>query len=262
VKTKSRWQSPACSRHARNLLLCLAVALLLASPANAGLLGGSSYSYYSWQWGGFSRSGPLPAVTPSVSLALASSRSSTGRTLNLAAAAGSEASLSGVVYYDEDQDNVRESTDWGIRDAIVVLTGLNTGTKLTAVTTNDGVYSFSGLPADDYTISLSTPGNQPEQPSPGSIFDASNHYVSTGRGTASGLTAIAAIHLETGYTATDYDFPQATYPMSLVSKRMLVGSNPGLRNPPPVVLVPEPDVLALLVAMILSVAWLLRRAHS
>jgi hypothetical protein len=249
------------------MLLCLGIALLFAGLANANTLG--ARSYYSWQWGGFSRSSPslttasLGSSSTSSSFSLlsfgtsssaaTSARSTVSDLSEVASAVNDGVILAGAVYYDQDGDGIRSSSDWGIFEATVSLTQTSTGTVLTTTTASDGSYSFDGLEAGDYTVRLLTPSVEPESPSIGIITNSSG-VVSVGSGTVASTSAISAIHLDAGDDAEDYDFPQLQYPTSLLSKRMLLDSNPGVQHttpsdPKPV---PEPGSLALLAVAGLS----------
>lgn len=270
MTSRFRWQLPACLRHARSILFCLGIALLAASAANGGTLGISSYE--SWQWGGFSRSVPtISEVSRSVlsrrsSLLLTSAYSdvslASASTVNAldALLTTDGASLSGVVYYDENASATRDTTDWGIRDAIVIATAQSSNVSVTTTTASDGSYVFKGLAPDDYTITLYTPSTQPELPSLGTITDANGDLITTGLGSLSGNNKIISIHLAVGDTAVDYDFPQLVYPKNLISKRMLINTDPGLHHT--VTPVPEPSSLVLLAVAGLMIGGLSRCRRS
>jgi hypothetical protein len=262
VTTRYSQPLPACLAHARTALLCFGVALLFAQSANAEAV--NANSYYSWQWGGFTRSTPFVATSSSAnsvsSLLLSSSYStssvayqsptallSSAVTASTSTSSSNTATFSGVVYYDENQSGTRDSSDWGIRDATVSLIETNTNTEVTVVTDAAGNYSFTGLAAGDYTITLLTPSDQPEFATLGTITDASNNAVTSGLGTVSGTNQVTSVHLDLGSTAVNYDFPQSSYPTSLYSKRSLLNTSPGSYHttdgPSPV---PEPSTLVLL----------------
>ena len=136
----------------------------------------------------------------------------------------------------------------------------------TTYTGSDGAYTFSNLAAGSYTVTLLTPSSDPEQPSVGTLTDASGNTVSTGTGAIVGLDSIADIQLSDGDTGANYDFPQLTYPYQLLSKRMLLNTTPGVTNttpiPPPIV-VPEPgSFMLLLVAGLLLGGLRLRRGRT
>ena len=72
----------------------------------------------------------------------------------------SPGTLSGSVYFDADDDGVRDSDEPGIAGVIVILTGTDlAGNPITQVTTTDlnGYYQFTGLPAGTYNIVQSQP---------------------------------------------------------------------------------------------------------
>ena len=215
----------------------------------------------SWQWHGFSRSSWVPVlisgsetyVGSAFSLSEASTVDTTvsGAMYSTVSADAGSASLSGAVFFDSDPaDGIRNSDDWGIGEASVMLT-LNgsSATPWVALTDQYGCYSFTGLAAGDYTLFLMTSGEDPEEPNVGGITDSLGHDIFTGRGTATDLVTIAEIHLGDGYKAVDYDFPQLDYPAQLLSKRMVLNSRLGPSNTDPAtpVVIPEPSSLMLLV---------------
>jgi hypothetical protein len=230
-------------------------------------------SYNTWQWNGFSRSSWVPvylgdsAAAESSLAAFSTSPSATSLTATsldaVAAASTGGTTLSGVGDYDANGNGVRESTDFGVSGADVSITLAGSGSALaTTYTGSDGSYTFSNLAAGNYTVTLLTPGSDPEQPTVGTLTDASGNTVSTGAGTISGMDSITDVQLSDGDTGANYDFPQLTYPYQLLSKRMLLNSTPGVANttpiPPPIV-VPEPSSFVLLVVAGLLLSGLRRR---
>ena len=64
-------------------------------------------------------------------------------------------SLSGYVYYDENQNGVMDAPDYGIAHVTVTLEGTNDlgqSVQIVTVTNDDGFYSFSGLRSGTYEI--------------------------------------------------------------------------------------------------------------
>jgi hypothetical protein len=210
--------------------------------------------YDAWQWNGFTRSAWVPIVSASP-LNSTASVNSTASTLG-----NGTASLSGAVYCDQDGNGIRDTSDWGIAGASVSLSLVGSSDPLSvAVTDWNGLYTFSGLAAGDYVVTLLTPSSQPEQPVVGQLGDASYNIVTTGTGSASGLDSITDLQLGNGYTAVNYDFPQLAYPTELISKRMLLNVDPGVAHtgmPSPV---PEPGSLALFIIAGLLLGELSRR---
>jgi hypothetical protein len=257
---------------ARYALTCLALSLLSVAPTRGESLGVANY--YSWQWGGFSRTQFVPTANsyPTSLLAAVMLRSWAADSIvsestvesSTATVVVNPASLSGVIYFDENQNGVRDSGDWAIRDAIVSLTPASTSTVVTAVTDQDGNYSFQNLAADDYTITLLTPSSVPGQINVGTLKDANGTDIFTGQGIAVGQNSIANIQLKEGYTGITYDFGQYVYPTDLISKRMVLSDNPGVPHTPdapqpPTPPVPEPGTLALLLVAGLAVSGFARR---
>jgi hypothetical protein len=261
-----------CANVARYVLGCLVISLVFAGLANADTLGVDSYN--SWQWNGFSRTLIAPSDSSASTSILASLSSQSWSSANVvsesavesAVAASSSSttstSLSGVVYYDENGDGIRESSDWAIRDAIVALLPASSDTIVYATTDKDGVYTFKNLTADTYTVTLMTPSTAPGQSvTVGILADENGNYIFTGLGIATG-SSIANIQLQDGYVGTAYDFPQLVYPTNSISKRMLLNNDPGVSHTPdaptpPVV--PEPSSLALLMVAGIAVTGFARR---
>jgi hypothetical protein len=261
----------ACALNVRGVLGCIGITLLFATLASGETLS----SYGVWQWNGFARSSYVSGDSSSSSLLssvpLSSSFSDTvvsesSMELATVGSLSGAAILSGVVYYDENGNGVRDTTDWAIRDAVVSLTLTNSTTVVTTVTDYNGAYSFKNLAAGDYTVTLLTPSTQPGTPAVGTITDAGGAAVSTGLGAASGQTSIAGIQLNDGYTGVNYDFGQLVYPTNVISKRMLTNNNPGVPHTPdgptPGPPIPEPGTLALLVIAGLSVSGFARRRRN
>jgi hypothetical protein len=257
---------------ARCALACLALSLLSTALARGESLGVGSY--YSWQWSGFSRTQLVPTANsyPTSLLAAVMLRSWTSDSIVSESTVESSstipvvnpAALAGVIYFDENQNGVRDSGDWAIRDAIVSLTSASTSTVVIAVTDKDGAYSFQNLTADDYTITLLTPSSVPGQINVGTLKDANGVDIFTGLGVAVGQSSIANIQLKEGYTGITYDFGQYVYPTDLLSKRMLLNNDPGVPHTPdaptpPTPPVPEPGTLALLLVAGLAVSGFTRR---
>jgi hypothetical protein len=260
----------ACAVGVRPVLGCLVILALLATFANAEIIG-----YDSWQSNGFSRT--LLPSTPSsspvsllASVLLASwssdniqSENSVVSSLDTSTTASS---LSGTVYFDENFNGVRDSGDWAIRDAIISLTSASSPTVLIATTDCNGEYTFTNLAVDDYTITLLTVSSAPGVTNEGYLTDADGADVFTGTGVAVGQS-IANIQLKDGYTGVAYDFGQYTFPTNLISKRTLLNQDPGTSHtpdapPPPIPPVPEPGTLTLLVVAGLCVTGIARRRRS
>jgi hypothetical protein len=74
-------------------------------------------------------------------------------------AATSTAVISGIVFFDADNDGVRDTGEVGIPGVLVTLTSTSTGTNITrsAITKSDGAYSFTALPAGTYKVTESQP---------------------------------------------------------------------------------------------------------
>jgi hypothetical protein len=215
---------PPCARRVGIVLVCLCIAMLSAGPAVGEITDAASYD--AWQWNGFSRSSWVAMVSVGDSPAVEYSTAGAGQTAYLSLGGNDGSSLSGVVYFDEVQGATH--TYWYILDAALSISRVGSSTPLSTVYTGyDGSYTFSGLAAGDYTVTLLTPSSKPEQPVVGTLADGNGNNVVTGTGTVSGQDSITAIHLVDGYTGSNYNFPQGAYPYGLLSKRHFIVPEPG-----------------------------------
>jgi hypothetical protein len=203
----------------RHVWLGICAALALHGLARAETI---EASYDLWQANGFSRS-----VVDEIRYG------GVGESLANDALLGT-GSLSGFVYLDANGNGVRENSDWSIADANVELTAKDSSIDLHATTDSGGSYSFQNLPAGTYMITLLTPS---AEPGPVSVPLG-------GSGQAFGQVGIVEIRLDDGHHGDNYDFPQLVYPTNLISKRMLLNSNPGIVRITTAV-ISEPGTLAL-----------------
>jgi VCBS repeat-containing protein len=67
--------------------------------------------------------------------------------------------VSGIVFFDADNDGVRDTGELGVPGVLVTLTSTSSGTNITrtAITKNDGTYSFTALPAGTYKVTEAQP---------------------------------------------------------------------------------------------------------
>jgi hypothetical protein len=67
--------------------------------------------------------------------------------------------ISGFVYFDADNDGVKDTGETGVPGVLITLTSTSSGTNVTrtAITKNDGSYSFAALPAGTYKVVESQP---------------------------------------------------------------------------------------------------------
>ncbi|MGC8639402.1 MAG: SdrD B-like domain-containing protein [Isosphaeraceae bacterium] len=107
-------------------------------------------------------------------------------------------SLSGYVYYDENQNGVMDAPDYGIAHVTVTLEGTNDlaqSVQMTTVTNDDGFYSFGGLRPGTYEIIRTHPA----------IFiDYQNNVGSLGG--IAGKDSISGISLPACGQGINYDF--------------------------------------------------------
>ena len=228
-----RWLTPTCAKRVWGVFFVISASLLSASFACADTITG----YNSWQRNGFSRSlcsASLPTTIPSLS--------DTPTT--------SGASLTGTIYYDVDGDGVRESSDLAIRFATVSLTLVGSDTAYSYTTGRNGEYTFANLAAGTYALTLLTESDSGGITSAGTIDGVADTSAITSASSISNIT------LTLNATGIDYDFAQYAYPSSLVSARLLMGTDSGLQNTTAIntTTVPEPGTLALLAVAGLSLA--------
>jgi hypothetical protein len=214
------------------------------STVGGGSVG--SFSYSSWQWHGISRSGSSASTATSYS-AVSPVFSNSGDPF---VSDNGTASLSGYAYVDTNSNQKMDSSDWAIADATITLTEDGSSTPFASVLSgHDGSYSFAGLAAGKYTLTMVTPTNHPGQDSGQSraILDASGQLVNLTD--TVGQNAYVGIALGDGYTGTNFNFAELTYPGVLISKAMLLGSSPPVihtNDVVPAIPVPEPNALVLL----------------
>jgi choice-of-anchor A domain-containing protein len=84
-----------------------------------------------------------------------------------------QSKVSGLVYFDKEQDGVAQDYDWRLEGVLITLTGQDEdGNAVNRQTTTDagGIYEFAGLAAGTYTITVLTPdGYTPGESSPGAF---------------------------------------------------------------------------------------------
>lgn len=263
MTSQSQRPTPACARRIRIVWSSIGAILLLATPALSDTVRVNSYD--SWRWNGFSWSPPpieaaLKSTSTTTSTSTAwrfsslttQSTSTTTSTLpysalketNVSLAASKDGGLSGYVYVDTNNNGVMDTMDWAIAEAKIslALSGASDPAML-AYSKKDGSYSFSSLVAGNYTISMLSPCVAPGTDTKGQIRDKDGN-VDLAR-TAQVQVArdvFSNIDLAAGYTGVNYNFAELVYPIGLVSKRMLIGDDPGVIHT-----VPEPGTLMLLV---------------
>ncbi|MCE5266423.1 MAG: carboxypeptidase regulatory-like domain-containing protein [Planctomycetaceae bacterium] len=243
--------------------VCVCAAILLTTSAFAERIDG----YSVWQWNGFSQTsapslpvGTGESVLPeAVSSALASSQSqsqASSQAASFATLPSGTAVLSGVVFYDVNHNSVRDGADWAIPDARVELTIAGYDEKVYAVTSPHGAYTFSNLPAGTYTVTLVSPNSETDMAVVGTMLKGDDVVPSTGA--IAGVDTIANIALGSDYVASDFDF-EVAYPAYLLSKRMLLNTDPGIHHPSAV---PEPGTLRLVAIVGLSLIGLLKQRRK
>jgi hypothetical protein len=118
--------------------------------------------------------------------------------------AAQTASLSGYIYVDFDQNGMHDAGEDGVAGVTVTLTGTDVNgnsVSLTAVTDDNGYYSFLGLAAGTYQLSKPRATDQYRDftASPGTVNGSSD-------GTAQDQETIVGIHLNAGDNGIDFNF--------------------------------------------------------
>ena len=129
--------------------------------------------------------------------------------------------ISGFVYFDADNDGVRDTGELGIPGVLVTLASTSTGTNITrsAITKNDGTYSFTALPAGTYKVTESQP-------------TAMNDGVEKSADTGATITndVIANIVLTSAETAANNNFGERLLKPAYTSIRWFFASSQGSSN--------------------------------
>jgi hypothetical protein len=126
--------------------------------------------------------------------------------------------LSGSVYVDTNNNGVRDANEIGVPGTVVTLTGTPNGgaaITLTAMTDDDGNYSFTNLSGGKYTIT---------EAQPATMFDGID-VVGTQGGTL-GNDVISEIVLDAGEEGTGNNFGELGLLPQFVTKRLFLASTP------------------------------------
>ncbi|MGA2062250.1 MAG: SdrD B-like domain-containing protein [Thermoguttaceae bacterium] len=144
------------------------------------------------------------------------------------------ASLSGVVFYDANQNGKLDNGEYAISGGNIELF---IGSNLVATTTvsSVGQYSFNDLTAGTYKLYNTTDGDWLSVP--GTIQNLNQPVTSSATGDD---MTIDNIVLNAGDQGTMFNFGAQYYPIQLLSKRMLLASSP------PINVVPEPGTAVIL----------------
>jgi len=136
-------------------------------------------------------------------------------------AATSTGVISGIVFFDADNDGVRDTGEVGIPGVLVTLTSTSTGTNITrsAITKSDGTYSFTALPAGTYKVTESQP-------------TAMNDGVEKSADTGATITndVIANIVLTSAETAANNNFGERLLKPAYTSIRWFFASSQASSN--------------------------------
>ncbi len=273
--TSRNWRpTKACLWHVRTVWLCVGALFCAATPSFSESM--PPVNYNAWRWSG---SATVPSLAPpqtssTIASHYAASTASSSSAASLVVAsliysevAGSfnfgvgTASLSGLVFYDKNGNGLQDisQNDWGIAGATIALTKVGSNSPaLNLLSNSDGSFKFTGLPAGTYTLAMLTPSSAPGQDVLGVVQNKSGNIVAANAGTVT-TDMFSNIILGDGYTGINYAFAEASYPISLISKRMMLNSDPGYARPQIVQEVPEPSSLLLLAIVGLALGMCLAR---
>ena len=150
------------------------------------------------------------------------------------------ASLSGVVFFDANQNGKLDTNEYAIGGGNIELFS---GNNLVATTTVNsfGQYSFNDLDPGTYSIYNTTTGDW--LPIPGVINGVNQNSISS-LATGNDMT-IDNVVLNAGDKGTGFNFGAQYYPIQLLSKRMLLATS-GPDDTPFIVAVPEPGTAVML----------------
>lgn len=136
--------------------------------------------------------------------------------------------LSGFVYNDLNNDGTRGTKEWLIPDIEIILTGtsyLGDAVNLTASTGTTGYYVFTNLVPGTYAL---------EEVQPEILHTAMANPVGTAGGSAPSPNKFVGIKLDSGKSATGYNFGEWGLKAKYMTKRDFI------------VVVPEPTTFSLL----------------
>jgi hypothetical protein len=228
--------------------------LLLTASATAEPIHLDSYD--AWQWNGFARTAGSPlasvggSVVPSLLADSVSSSSSSAAPISLinylttgnsaqAAAADLTGSISGYVFVDTNGNGIMDASDWAISGATLQLSTQGSTAVTIAYSKPDGSYTFTGLGAGTYSVTMLTPCSYAWETYPVGVLQdaAGNAVVPAGVAAADQFTDIA---MPAGGAGTNYNFGNSVFPVAAYSKRLLIDDNGIIHT------VPEPGSLVLL----------------
>jgi hypothetical protein len=152
-------------------------------------------------------------------------------------------SISGYVYLDVNDNGVMDAVDWAISGAEIGLSRQGSAGVTVAYSKQDGSYTFSGLAAGTYSVTMLTPNCQPgKEDTAGVLHGAVGDVLPSAAGAEDHFTGIV---VASGDPGTNYNFSELVYPVAAYSKRLLIGDG-GVIHTVPETTVPEPGPLMLL----------------
>lgn len=152
-------------------------------------------------------------------------------------------SLSGIVYFDKDKDgNLDQGRELAIAGAKIEFFNNDTNTLLTTTVNSVGQYSFTDIGPGNYSLYCTTTGNwTPILGSISGMLARSTSDISIQSN--NNEWGMGNIQLYSGDIASNFNFAATSYPIGLLSKRLLLASS----APQIIYAIPEPSTLAMLI---------------
>lgn len=124
----------------------------------------------------------------------------------------------------------------------------STASPLVDYTDRNGAYSFTDLDPGKYSISMISPAQAAQDDGTyRATYAKDNTVVNVGTNGKVGVNTYTSVSLDTGESGKNFNFAEVYYPTALLSKRILMGDDPGVHHTPDIIKpVPEPSSFVLL----------------
>lgn len=139
--------------------------------------------------------------------------------------------LSGSVYVDMNKNGIMDGDDYAITDAKVSITFAGQDTpSATVYSGSDGSYNFIGLGSGTYSVKMESSSTLLGQDNGAGqiVVDKDGNILSVGSAGTAQVNAYNDVWLGDAQSGTNFNFVQETYPVSLVSARLLLNSSTGI----------------------------------
>lgn len=146
-------------------------------------------------------------------------------------------SLSGAVYVDVNKNGLMDAADYALADAQVSIFAAGSNTPLATVTCGaDGTYHFENLPIGTFTVKMTTPvADAGQNVNNGHMILDKDGTTIVGIGTigAAGQNVYTNVALGDGQSGVNFNFAEGTYPVGLLSARLLLNTSEGVVHATP-----------------------------